>query len=159
LADVDELARSLNAVAARLREIGDGGLARELQAAAGRAVDPLKDRIRASLRPHLPDPYADVLAADLKVTRSASLGAAGDTARVTVLTSTAGTRKRKLRQLDDGILFHPVFGNRKDWREQGEPSVKPGWFSDPVEESAPEIRDAIEQALDNVVEKAVREGP
>jgi hypothetical protein len=151
----DELARSLNAVAVRLRELGDGGLARELQTTVGRAVDPLKDRIPAALRPHLPDRYADELEAELKVRRSTSLGAAGDTAQVTVLASTSGSKKRKLRQLDDGILRHPVFGNRKvTWPTQ---SVTPGWFSDPVEESVPAVRDAIEQALDNVVEKAVSE--
>jgi hypothetical protein len=155
--DLDELARSLNAVAVRLREIGDEGLARELQREVGQAVDPLKDRIPAALRPHLPDRYADVLAGELKVSRSTSLGAAGDVARVTVLASASGTKRRKLDRSDAGILFHPVFGDRKDWREQGAPSVKPGWFTDPVGESVPEIREAVERALDEVVRKAAGE--
>lgn len=155
---VDELARSLNAVAARLRELGDEGLVRELQTAVGRAVDPLRTRIPAALRPHLPDRYADELEAELKVRRSTSLSVAGDVAQVTVLASASGIKKRKLRQLDDGILFHPVFGDRRDWREQGAPSVKPGWFTGPVEDAVPEIRDAIGQALDNVVEKAAGKG-
>src|SRR5690348_13857639 len=137
--NLDELAGSLNAIAVRLRELGDEGLVRDLQAAVGRAVDPLKDRIPAALRPHLPDRYADVLAGELKVRRSTSLGAAGGTAQVTVLASVS--RNRKLRQLDDGILRHPVFGNRKvTWPTQ---AVEPGWFTGPVEESAPEIRKAV----------------
>jgi hypothetical protein len=157
----DELARSLNAVAVRLREIGDGGLARELQTTVGRAVDPLKDRIPAALRPHLPDRYADVLGGELKVRRSTSLGASGDVAQVTVLASVTGLKKRKLALSDSGVLFHPLFGRfprgdpRDRWFEQREPSVKPGWFTGPVEESAPAVREAIGQALDNVVEKAV----
>lgn len=150
MAGVDELARSLNAVAARLREAGDEGLARELSRAIGRAVDPLKDRIRAGLKPHLPDPYAEVLDADLKIRRSSSVS--GEETRVTVLASASGTKQRKLRQLDDGFLFHPLFGNRKHWYEQ---RVTPGWFTDPVNESVPQVREAIEQALDNVIEKAV----
>ena len=151
MADVDELARSLNAVAVRLREIGSEGLARELQRNVGRAVDPLKTRIPAALRPHLPDRYADELGGELKVTRSTSLGGAGDTAQVTVLARTTGTKRRKLAQSDAGILFHPVFGDRRDWREQ---AVQPGWFTDPVEESVPAVREAVEQALDNVIGKA-----
>jgi len=151
LADsLDELAGSLNAVAVRLRELGDEGLVRELQTAVGRAVDPLKDRIPAALRPHLPNRYADVLAGELKVRRSTSLGAAGGTAQVTVLAST--DRARKLAQSDAGVLVHPLFGDRERWFRQG---VEPGWFTSPVEESAPDIREAIGQALDEVARKAV----
>lgn len=179
----DELAQSLNAVAVRLRELGDEGLARELQAAVGRAVDPLKDRIPAALRPHLPDRYADTLDAELKVSRSTSLGAAGDVAQVTVLARTTGIKKRKLVQLDDGILNHPVFAqglrrrsrriNPEDLaRKLGVPvhlvsgwnwvngqtgGVRAGWFTDPVEESVPAVREAVEQALDNVIGKAAGE--
>jgi hypothetical protein len=161
---VDELASGLNAVAVRLRELGDEGLARELQTAVERAVDPLKDSIPAALRPHLPDRYADELGGELKVRRSTSLGAAGDIAQVTVLASVTGARKRKLAQSDAGILWHPLFGRfpyrdpRNRWFQNEPPSVTPGWFSDPVEESVPVIRDAVEQALDNVVEKAVGKG-
>jgi len=149
---LDELAGSLNAVAVRLRELGDEGLVRELQRAVGRAVDPLRERIPAALRPHLPDRYADVLAGELKVRRSTSLGAAGGTAQVTVLASVS--RNRKLARSDAGILLHPLFGDRERWFRQG---VAPGWFTGPVEESVPEIRDAVEQALDEVIRKAVGE--
>lgn len=163
MADVDELARSLNAVAVRLRELGEDGLARELQTNVGRALDPLKTRIPAGLRSHLPDAYADELEAELKVFRSTSLRTTGDVAQVSILAKTSGIKKRKLAQLDNGILFHPLFGRfprrdpRNRWFEQGEPSVSPGWFTGPVEESLPEVRDAIGQALDNVVQKAVSE--
>jgi hypothetical protein len=149
---LDELAGSLNAIAVRLRELGDEGLVRELQAAVGRAVDPLKDRIPAALRPHLPNRYADVLAGELKVRRSTSLGGSGGTAQVTVLAST--DRNRKLAQSDAGVLVHPLYGDRERWFTQG---VAPGWFTDPVEESVPEIREAVEQALDEVARKAVAE--
>lgn len=156
---LDELARSLNAVAVRLREIGDEGLVRELQTAIGRAADPLKDRIPAALRPHLPDRYADVLAGELRVSRSTSLGAAGDVARVTVLASVTGAKKRKLRMSNAGFLWHPVFGDREVWRVNEAPGhgMSPGWFDDPVEEAVPEIREAVERALDEVVRKAAGE--
>jgi hypothetical protein len=148
----DELAFALSAVAARLREIGDGGLARELQKAIGDAVAPVGGEIRRGLRPHLPDRYADVLDADLKISRSSSLS--GDEARVTVLASPGGTRKRKLAQSDAGILLHPLYGDRKRWFAQ---PVTPGWFSGPVEDAGPQVRQAVEAALDAIVEKAVTE--
>lgn len=147
---VDELAFSLSAVAARLRETGDGGLARELQKAIGDAAAPVGDEIRRGLRPHLPDRYADALDADLKISRSSSLS--GDEARVTVLASADGIKRRKLAQSDAGILKHPLFGDRDRWFAQ---PVTPGWFSDPVEEAVPRVRDAIEAALDVITEKAV----
>jgi hypothetical protein len=149
---VDELAFALSAVAARLREIGDGGLARELQKAIGDAVAPVGGEIRRGLRPHLPDRYAEVLDADLKISRSSSLS--GDEARVTVLASPGGTKKRKLQPLDDGILLHPLYGNRGRWFAQ---QVTPGWFSGPVEDAGPQVRQAVEAALDAIVEKAVTE--
>lgn len=149
----DELALSLAAVAARLREIGDGGLARELQKAISDAAAPVGGEIRRGLRPHLPDRYAEVLDAGLKISRSSSLS--GDEARVTVLASPGGARKRKLLPLDEGILRHPVFGNRKvTWPAQ---AVEPGFFSGPVEDAGPGIRQAIEDALDVITEKAVTE--
>lgn len=156
---VDELAGSLNAIAVRLRELGDEGLVRELQAAIGRAADPLKDSIPAALRPHLPDRYADELAGELKVRRSTSLGVAGDTAQVTVLASVSGVKKRKLQQSNAGFLWHPVFGDREVWRVNEAPGhgMTAGWFDDPVEESVPEIRDAVERALDEVTRKAAGE--
>jgi hypothetical protein len=147
----DELAFSLAAVAARLREIGEGGLARELQKAIGDAVAPVGGEIRRGLRPHLPDRYADVLDADLKISRSSSLS--GEEARVTMLASASGTKKRKLRPLDEGVLRHPVFGNRKvTWPAQ---AVEPGFFSGPVEDAVPQVRAAVEAALDVITEKAV----
>lgn len=151
MAGVDELAFSLSAVAARLRETGDGGLARELQKAIGDAAAPVGDEVRRGLRPHLPDPYAGVLDGDLKISRSSSLS--GDEARVTVLASADGIKKRKLLPLDEGVLRHPVFGNREvTWPAQ---AVEPGFFSGPVEDAAPRVRQAVEDALDVITEKAV----
>jgi hypothetical protein len=161
MADLDGLASELNAIAVRLREIGEGGLVRELQRAIGDAVAPLPERIRGGLPAYLPDRYAEVLGADLKITRRTFLGGAGDEARVGVYASPRGTQKRKLRMSNAGFLWHPVFGDREDWKVNKAPGhgMVPGWFDKPAEESVPEVRAAVEQALDNVVEKAVGKGP
>ncbi|HEY2057484.1 MAG TPA: hypothetical protein VGH57_03830 [Amycolatopsis sp.] len=159
MAGVDDLAASLNAIAVRLRELGDEGLVSELQREIGGAVAPLPARIRAGLPAYLPDRYAGVLDADLSVSRRTFTGGAGGEARVSVYAS-ARVKKRKLRQSDAGFLWHPVFGDRTDWRVNEAPGhgMEPGWFSRPVEEAVPQVRDAVERALDNVVAKAVRKG-
>jgi hypothetical protein len=163
---VDELAFTLSAVAGRLREIGEGGLVRELTQEISDAVAPVPDRIRAGLDAHLPNRYAEVLDAGLRISRSVSPAVAGEETQVSVIAS-AGSRRsgqRKLAQLDNGILWHPLFGRfpyrdpRNRWFQNEPPSVTPGWFSDPVEESVPEVREAVERALDNVVAKAVGKG-
>lgn len=153
---VDELAASLNAVAVRLREIGDGGLARELQRAATDAVAPLPARIRAGLPAHLPDRYAETLEGDLSVSRRTFLGAAGDTARVSIYASPR-VKKRKLKQSNAGFLWHPVFGVREEWRVNEAPGhgMVRGWFDGPVEEAIPQVREAVERAMDDIVAKAV----
>jgi hypothetical protein len=161
LPGVDDLAASLNAVAVRLREIGEAGLVSELQREIGAAVAPLPGRIRAGLPAYLPNRYAAVLDGDLSVTRRTDAGGAGGEARVSVYASVRGSKKRKLRQSDAGFLWHPVFGDRKDWRVNEAPGhgMAEGWFSRPVEDAVPQVRDAVERALDNVVAKATGKGP
>jgi hypothetical protein len=165
LPGVDDLAFDLNAIAVRLRELGETGLVSELQREIGAAVAPLPARIRAGLPAYLPNRYADVLDADLSVSRYTFLGGAGGEARVSVYAS-ARVKKRKLRQSDAGFLWHPLFGRfprsspRNRWFVNEAPGegMERGWFSRPVEDSVPQVRDAVERALDNVVEKAVGKG-
>ena len=154
MGDLDQLAVQLAALRDLLKEAGEGGLSRKLSDGIGKAVDPLKEELHAGLRPRLPNRYADIIDADLEITRRTHN--TPDGAQVTVYARTAGAPKRRLRRLDDGILWHPTFGDRKKFREQGAPSVEPGWFSGPAENAIPRAREAIEQALNDVLEEIVR---
>jgi hypothetical protein len=58
--------------------------------------------------------------------------------------------KRKLRQLDTGILHHTLFGNRGHWYTQ---RVRRGFFSDPAEKAAPDIRDKVLDAMAKTARK------
>lgn len=158
-AGVDELADHLAAISARLREIGDGALARRLSAGIGKAVEPVEQEVRNGLRSHLPDRYAEVLGADLKFYRRTFTSA--DEARVAVYCTTQSGRDRRIRRQDeDGILWHPLFGRfprrdpRNRWFAMGEPHVKPGWFSGPCENATPRVRREIENALNDITERA-----
>jgi hypothetical protein len=159
--DLDDLAFQLAAISNRLRELGEGGLARELSRSIGDAVDTIPPKIRAGLDPKLPNRYARVLEEDVKFTRRTFTD--GDGTRVSLYASNATARNRALGRLDEGILWHPLFGRfprgskRNRWFEQGAgKGVQPGWFTKPVEDAAPQVREVIRRALDDIVEKAVR---
>lgn len=159
-----DMASELEAIAFRLRRAGAEDLARELTAAMRRGVQPVPGRIRAGLKPKLPDRYAAVLGADTDITVTVRNDSSGADAMASVRAANASFRKRRLGRLDAGILWHPLFGRfprgdpRNRWFEQNEPSVQPGWFTGPAEDAAPEVRAALEQALHDVTAKATSRG-
>jgi hypothetical protein len=148
-ATADELAR----MAAALRQAGETQWRKQVTQGIKHSAEATLPAIREGLRPHLPDRYADVLNADLRLTVSVKTGA-GDPG-VFIVGRPSG-KQRKLRIINSGNLRHPVFGQhgvpRRQWRwrDQMEPSVHPGWFSDPCENSRPEVRKEIEAALEQV---------
>jgi len=150
------------ALSARLKEAGATGLRRELYKAIDKSARDLADEIGSTqhLKPYLPDPYAEVLAADLKVRVYKRSG------RDPALTIRAEgrTKKRKLVQLDErGILVHPVFGRggggpgnpeRRNWIWRAQfRSVRQGFFTDPVEQSADQVRERILAAMRETARK------
>ena len=152
MAGLADAAAELEALAFRLRRAGDGGLLREVTKAMRDAVVPVQDEIRAGLRPDLPNRYAATLDADLRLgvnvrTNERDPGVA--------ITGQSRSKARKLRNLDEGRLTHPVFGNREEWRTQEE---QPGWFTGPAEAGGPRVRAGIERALADVADKAVKGG-
>jgi len=149
-----DLASQLEAAAFRLRRAGEGDLERELTAAMRRGVQPVPGRIRDGLRPHLPDRYAaDLADVDIKVIARA--GSATTDAVVSVYAKATG-KARKLRNLDEGRLTHPLFGDREHWFTQvgATQGVQPGWFTGPAEEAAPRVRAELEKALADVADRA-----
>ena len=147
MAGLADAAAELEALAFRLRRAGEDELLREVTRAMRDAVVPVQADIRAELKPHLPDRYAAVLDADLRI--GTNVRTAGSDPGVSV-TGQAIAKTRKLRYLDAGRLTHPLFGDREHWFTQEEPSVQPGWFTGPAEAAGPRVRDGIEKALDDV---------
>jgi hypothetical protein len=153
MAGLADAAAELEALAFRLRRAGDGELVREVTKAMHDAVDPVQDKIRAGLKPDLPDRYAAALDEDLRLgvnvrTNERDPGVA--------ITGQSRSKARKLRNLDEGRLTHPLFGDREHWYTQELPSVQPGWFSGPAEAAGPRVRAGIEKALADVADKAVK---
>jgi len=150
----DAAARDLAELAGNLREIGETGLRRDLLAAIRHAADSIPPAVRRELPERLPDRYAAVLDPDLDM--GSSVRTTGTDVGVWEYARPRGRKKRKLPRLDAGILWHPVFGSylvprrQWEWREQGPPSVLPGFFSDPVEDAAPRVRADIQAAMDRL---------
>ena len=150
----DAAAQDLAVLARNLRDAGETGLRRELQAAIRDAAATIPPVVRAELPQRLPDRYAAVLDPDLDM--GSSTRTTGTEIGVSVYVRPRGRKKRKLPRLDTGILWHPVFGSylvprrQWEWAEQGLPSVQPGFFSDPVEDAAPRVRADMIAAIGRV---------
>jgi hypothetical protein len=157
MAGLVEAASELESIARHLRRAGDGELVRELTRGMRDAVGSVPDDIRAGLRPKLPDVYAAALDADLRIGISVRTNERNPGVSIT---GTPLAKARKLRNLDEGRLTHPVYGNREVWRTQvgTAQGVEPGWFSGPAEAAAPRVRAAIERALEDVAGKATGKG-
>jgi hypothetical protein len=164
-----DAAAELEALAFRLRRAGDTELLREVTRAMRVAAGTVEDKIRTGLSDRLPDRYADDLNADLRLgtnvrtnERDPGVAITGEAGSFGGSGHAAG-RGRKLRDLDGGRLTHPLFGERGKgcWftQEGGEgtgPGMHSGWFSGPAEAAGPRVRAAIEKALEDVADKAVK---
>lgn len=64
-----------------------------------------------------------------------------------------GKKSGGARAADQGSIRHPVFG-RPVFVTQ---SVKPGWFTETLRDSAPTVRPFLEQALEDVARQVVNE--
>jgi len=147
----------LRELAARLKDAGDEGkgFKRELMKQLTEAAEPLAREIASveHLKPYMPDRYAGVLAADLGVTTQRLFGASP---RISVVAK-AREHKRKIALIEDGVINHPIFaqGLRKtwDWVNGQTAGMRPGFFSDPCEKAAPEIREHVLEAMDETARK------
>lgn len=157
MADLSAGADEFAALARRLQAAGEDGLRRELYDAITRAVRPVLRRIRAELPAHMPDRYAGVLAADLQLETRKHLGA-DPGVRIAATAPTGVKGRRKITRLERGTLAHPLFGDRKRWYYNVAPGggMAPDFFSGPLEDSAPEVRDAILGAMRDVADKITR---
>lgn len=59
-----------------------------------------------------------------------------------------------LKALDDGQVRHPVYGNRKAWARQ---QIAPGFFTDTVQEKAPEVVARVEAGMIRYADKMWRQ--
>lgn len=121
-----------------LRKAGSGELARNLHVGMRMALAGVEADIRTSARrlPATNGLAADVATSRISVTYAANKSAVSATIRA--------RHEYNLAGLDAGTNIHPLFGNRRHWYRQ---AVRPGWFSDPVNERTDDVRRAIQKAV------------
>jgi hypothetical protein len=142
----------LLALSARLRQMGTAGqgLRRELQKSLDDAAVPLSREIAsfAHLAPYMPDRYAAVLAADVEVTAVKRF-----TSEPSVRIRARGRHhRRKVIRLNEGFLTHPLFGDQEHWFTQTS-HVRPGFFTDPCDRAAPDVRERVLRAMAETARK------
>jgi hypothetical protein len=143
-------AEELESLAKRLKAAGDGDLRKELLAAIRKAARPLPAAVRASAMSQLPRSggLAARVAGGRLMTRTRLSGGS-----VGVKFESRGIYN--LRNINSGKIRHPVFGRPDSWVAQ---EVDAGWFSEPVDDAVPEVRDEIQRAMRDVADKITKSG-
>lgn len=138
-------AHEIEALARRLKEAGRGDLRKELLRGIRQASKPTVLAIKARARERLPSSggLADRIARSSMGTRT-RLG--GKSVGVQIYARNA----YNLRRINQGIVRHPVYGNRNAWVTQ---RVEPGWFDDPILERLDDVRDEIARVIEDVAAK------
>lgn len=127
-----------------------------------KVVRPLQDEIGDEVGPSMPKGYEQVLAKSLQHRISVKTTY---WASVSLTTTAKGKKdKRKIGAIDKGILRHPVYGRHRvshkqrrfiknPWVDQ---PVKPGFWTRPVENSAPRIRRELTRVISTELRKATQ---
>lgn len=142
-------AEDLERLAKQLKEAGRNDLRKELLAGIRASVKPIISDIRDRIRERLPSSggLADRVAT---ATISARTRLTGKSAGVSLI----GKRgKSMLSRLNEGILKHPLYGNRSHWHTQ---AVEPGWFDKAIIEDLDLLQKNIIDAMERVAEKVAQ---
>jgi hypothetical protein len=145
-ADVDPPDK-LDLVVRTLRDLGDKELTRELSRGLARATERLKADAKANAGRRLPQRGG--LAARVAGAKLSTRRKSGRNPGVSI----QARGMDQLGMMDSGQVKHPVFGNRGAWVVQ---SIRPGWFSEPMEEGRDEVAAAIGEVLDDVATRLAR---
>jgi hypothetical protein len=134
-----------------LRNAGQNEIRKQLLASIRKATAPAKEAIPESARATLPrrGGLNEFVAARLDVKTRNSLSGQEATVRIT---ATEGPQRR-IRDLDNGIDRHPVWGNRNVWATT---HVQPGFFTRPCAALAPAARQQIAAGMNQVLAEIAR---
>lgn len=154
MTDLAGAAAEFATLAKNLQLVGAVELRAELYKAIDDAARPVLGEIRTRLVDYMPNPYAEVLDQDLRLSLSRRTGRDPGVRLTATGRGRGGVQRRRLRRLEGGVLAHPLYGNRRHWYNQTS-HVVAGFFSGPIQDSAPQVRDAILAAMDRVANKAL----
>lgn len=139
-------AEQLDALAKALRHLADKDLQRELYRGLNRATKPVKDDIRKSARSTLP--RRGGLAERVAKAKLSTKRRTGRAAGIRIV----GTSGYDIDAMDRGRLRHPVHGGPA-WVEQ---RITDGWWTKPLEDSAPRVRKELLKVLDDLAKRVIK---
>lgn len=132
------------ALARALKTYGDKGLRSEFYAGINSSTKPLIADVRTSAINRLPSKGGlGPRVAKSKITTKRRMS--GKAAGVRI----SGASTYDLRSIDRGRVRHPVFGH-PPWVNQ---KVKPGFWTEPLQAGAPQVRRALEKVLNDIARK------
>jgi len=134
----------LRRLAEKLREHGDEGLKKELRSGLTKVARPLVKNVRKSALSRLPKKGGlGRRVARSKITTSART--TGNSTGVTIV----GRSGYDISSINRGRVRHLSFGHLP-WHNQ---SVRPGFWTDPLNEAAGPVRRELQQVMDDVAAK------
>lgn len=137
-------AEDFTRIARELKKAERTDLRKELYRGLNRSSKTARQSVLDSLPSYMPDSYASVLRADLKLSTSAKGGKSPE-----IRIRAKGKKKtRFLGPLDQGRLRHPLFGNRRFWYSQ---QNKPGFWTETLSLHSDEIKENLEQSMAEVL--------
>lgn len=128
-------------VAGQLRKAAMKDLERERRKAQRDAVKPLEREIKAEAAKTLPGQYAPLMARAVRVT--VQFGRAGSTVLTARVYARGKRELRDVRAVNNGVIRHPLFGNRARWYAQ---AVRPGFVSRAVDHTWDRVFRASDEA-------------
>lgn len=152
-------AAKLTAAAKQIKAVGNRGLGTKMRARLQEAVKPIQDDIRAEVNSVMPKSggYRETLSRTLRF--RTSIKSSARSASVKLKTYAEGKAAlRDIRTLDAaGKLRHPVYGRsrRTKFGVKKNPwavtTIRPGFWTRPVNNAAPHVRAALGKVLDDVI--------
>lgn len=136
------------ALSKMLKAAGQADLRRELHKVVPAAARPLIPKVRQAARQSLPK-RGGLNERIAKKPLRAQARTGVKTAGVRIVGTKVDPR------INQGRVFHPVFG-RKPGVTQQVPAAE-GYFTDTLKESAPQVRAAVQKALEDFTDRMVRE--
>lgn len=138
-------ADQLAALAAKVKEIGDKGLRRELLRDTRNAAKPLVALARSSAREHLPKEGGLN-----EVVASSKFGIRTRTSGRNPGVRVVGVSVHQIEDMDAGHVRHPVYprgGDRAKWAWTSQ-RITPGWWTKAMQEAVPHVRSELVHSLD-----------
>lgn len=146
----------LELAAKQIKAVGNRGLGQVMRRRLEEAAKPLEIAVRAEAERVMPSGYRATFTAALRFKKT--IKASARTAEVVFRTYADGKGERRdVNRLEAGQLKHPVFGRarrtkaglvKNPWATT---RIRAGFWTRPVDENLPKVRDALISVLDDVI--------